>query len=1065
METIRKSMETAFIPYPSAASNPAFAKMEETTLAYWREHKTFEKSIVRRDGQKEFVFYDGPPFANGLPHYGHLVTGYVKDIVPRYQTMRGKKVERRFGWDCHGLPAELQTEKEIGVSGRMEVLKYGIDKYNAACRSSVLRFTEEWKRYVDRVGRWVDFENDYKTLDTSYMESVMWAFKQLWDKGLIYEDYRVVPYSWAVETPLSNFETKLDNSYRMRQDPAVTVAFKLAEPFEGKETYVLAWTTTPWTLPSNLALAVGAEIDYAVVEKDGKNYIIANERLEAYRGQLLFPEDDPDHPQESNPPQIRTVKGADLAGLSYEPLFPYFAHKAAEGAFQIFTADFVTTEDGTGTVHCAPFGEDDFFLFKEKGIEIIVPVDRKGCFTNEVPDFKGQHVFDANKGIIQKLKDRGQLVRHDTIDHNYPHCWRTDTPLIYMPIKSWYLQVTAFKDRMVELNQGINWIPGHIRDGQFGKWLENARDWNIARNRFWGAPIPVWRSDDPDYPRIDVYGSIEELERDFGVRVSDLHRPEIDNLTRPNPDDPTGKSTMRRVEDVLDCWFESGSMPYAQVHYPFENKDWFESHFPGDFIVEYIAQTRGWFYTIMVLSTALFDRAPFKNCLCHGVVLDEDHQKLSKRLRNYPDPLEVCNEYGSDTLRWYLVSTPLMQGGDLAIPREAKGIGAAQRQIVAPIWNAWSFYTLYANADRIRGKLIGSAEGVLDRYILSKTRELVESVQAKMDLYDLPGACADIRAFMDALNNWYIRRSRERFWRSGHDADKQAAYDTLYTVLSNLCRVVAPFLPFLTEEIYRGLTGEESVHLADWPDANALPEDHDLVAAMDRVRETCSAALGIRENERLRVRLPLAELVVAAEDADSLTPYADLIADELNVKQVTLSTDLAAYGTLELKINPQIGKRVGGAMKDIMPASKQGNWTDNGDGTVTVAGQILSLADNDYGMRLVTAEGTAAQPLSGQGAVILDTKVTPELEREGIARDLIRLIQQTRKDADFNVSDHIELSLELPDSAIEAIQEFEAMIRAETLSDSLTIGSVTDADYTGEHELLGERVKIGVKRV
>lgn len=1056
-EQTKKDMNTDFTPYPEATPNPNFAKMEEDILAFWNENKIFEKSVENRPAKNEganneFVFYDGPPFANGLPHYGHLVTGYVKDIVPRYKTMKGQRVERRFGWDCHGLPAELQTEKEIGVSGRMEVLEYGIDKYNAACHSSVLRFTKEWETYVKRQGRWVDFDNDYKTLDKTYMESVMWAFKELWDKGLIYEDYRVVPYSWAVETPLSNFETRMDNSYRMRQDPAVTISFKLTEPLDGKETHILAWTTTPWTLLSNLGLAMGEDIDYAVMEEGDRQYIIAKDRLEAFKKEF-----------EGKEP-VKFIKGSDLEGLSYEPLFPYFADMAEKGAFKIHNADFVTTEDGTGTVHCAPFGEEDFFLFKRKGVDIVVPVDRKGIFTDEVGEFAGQHVFEANKNIIQKLKDEGKLVRHDTIDHSYPHCWRTDEPLIYMPIKSWYLRVTDFKDRMVELNQGINWVPDHIKDGSFGKWLENARDWNIARNRFWGAPIPVWKSDNPDFPRIDVYGSIEELESDFGVKVNDLHRPEIDNLTRPNPDDPSGQSIMRRVEDVLDCWFESGSMPYAQVHYPFENKDWFEDHFPGDFIVEYIAQTRGWFYTLMVLSTALFDRAPFKNCLCHGVVLDEDHQKLSKRLRNYPDPIEVCDQYGSDTLRWYLVSTPLMQGGDLAIPREAKGIGAAQRQIVAPIWNAWSFYTLYANADQIRGKWIDQADNVLDSYILSKVRELVETVETKMDIYDLPGACNDIRAFMDALNNWYIRRSRERFWRPGYDADKQAAYNTLYTVLNTLCRVAAPFLPFLTETIYKNLTGEESVHLSDWPKSNALPANHALVAAMDRVRETCSAALSIRETESLRVRLPLSELIVAAEDAQTLDPYKDLIADELNVKTVTLSSDLAQYGSLELKVNPAIGKRVGGAMKEIMPASKQGNWTDNSDGTITVANHVLSLADNDYSMRLVTEEGTAAKPLSGQGAVILNTTVTPELEREGIARDLIRLIQQTRKDADFNVSDRILLFLDVPENAVEAVKDFEDMICSETLSKELSVGPAQDATYTGEHALLESTVKIGIKK-
>lgn len=1039
-----------FTPYPEAKPNPSFPKMEEAILNFWEEKEIFKKSISNRDGSEEFVFYDGPPFANGLPHYGHLVTSYIKDVVPRYQTMKGKKVERRFGWDCHGLPAELQTEKELEISGRYEILEYGMDKFNDACEKSVLRFTKEWESYVKRMGRWVDFENDYKTLDINYMESVMWAFKELWNKGLIYEGYRVVPYSWAVESPLSNFETRMDDAYRMRQDPAVTVRFKLREDFKGKPAYLLAWTTTPWTLPSNLAMAVHPDLDYAVVEKDGENYILAEARLGAYAKEL------------GEEPAYKTVKGTDLKGLFYEPLFPYF--KDTENAFQILTADYVSADDGTGIVHQAPgFGEDDLINCREASIPVVVPIDSKGEFTGEVPDYEGMLWMDANKPITQRLKEEGKLVRHETIDHNYPHCWRTDQPLIYKAINSWYLEVSKFKDRMVELNKGIKWIPEHIRDGSMGKWLENARDWNIARNRFWGAPIPVWKSDNLAYPRIDVYGSKEELEADFGVKVDNLHRPMIDNLTRPNPDDPTGKSMMVRVEDVLDCWFESGSMPYAQVHYPFENKDWFENHFPGDFIVEYIGQTRGWFYTLIVLSTALFDRAPFQNCICHGIVLDENKQKLSKRKRNYPDPVEVFDQFGSDCMRWYLISSTLVNGGDLSVPNDGgKAIGQIRNQILNPLWNAYSFYTLYANADKIRGKLIKSSENTLDQYILAKTRSLVEAVDAKMTVNDLPGSCVEIRDFFDALTNWYIRRSRDRFWSAERTQDKQAAYDTLYTVLHNLCRVAAPFLPFLTDTIFKALTGEESVHLMDWPDANALSADEALVTNMDRVREVCSAALSVREQENLRVRLPLAELIVASETAPNLESFKDLIQDELNVKTVTLSAELSKYGALELKVNPQIGKKLKDKMKPVMQASREGDWSDNGDGTVTAAGVVLE--EGDFSMRLNTAEGLASQQISGQGAVILDTKVTPELEREGIARDLVRLIQQTRKDADLNISDTIDLVLTLPEQAKEAAQEHAEMIQAETLTQSLSFDGSDSDFYAGTHDLLGENITISVRK-
>ncbi|MCB9973540.1 MAG: isoleucine--tRNA ligase [Rhodospirillales bacterium] len=1048
---------TDFKAYPHQSGLPDYPKLEEDILAFWKEKNIFQKSIDTRPADNEFVFYDGPPFANGLPHYGHMVTGFIKDIIPRYQTMKGKRVERRFGWDCHGLPAELQAEKELGISGRYEIINYGIDKFNHYCHDLVTGVNDAWDYYVERQARWVDMENSYRTMDLSFMESVMWAFKTLHDKGLIYEDYRVVPYSWAVETPLSNFETKLDNSYRMRQDPTATTAFKLHPKPEdqGRATYILTWTTMPWTLPANVAIAVGSEIDYAVMEsKEGDLYILGEFALDAYKKEL------------EGYTHFKTVKGAELVGRSYNPLFSYF--KDTPNAFQILGEDFVEVGDGTAAVHLtSAFGEEDFIATRAIGIPVVVPVDSKGCFTDEVPPYSGMQVFDANKHVLKDLKEQGSLFKQATIDHNYPHCWRTDTPLIYKAINSWYVKVTAFKDRMVELNQGISWVPEHIRDGAFGKWLENARDWNIGRNRFWGSPVPVWKSDNPDYPRLDVYGSIEDLQKDFGTDVTDLHRPAIDNLTRPNPDDPTGKSTMRRVEDVLDCWFESGSMPFAQVHYPFENKDWFDNHFPGDFIVEYIAQTRGWFYTLMVMSTALFDRAPFQNCICHGVVLDENKQKLSKRLKNYPDPVEVFNTFGADALRWYMVSTPLMTGGDLAIPKDGAAIGQIRNQIMNPIWNAYSFYALYANADQIRGEIITKAgENVLDRYILAKTHEMVEKVTIAMDSYIIPDACEAIRGYLDALNNWYIRRSRDRFWGAEKTQDKLDAYNTLYTVLVTLCKTAAPFLPMLSEKIYQNLTGEESVHLSDWIKTSALPADEPLVAAMDRVREVCSLTLGIREVAKLRVRLPLNELVIAANDAAALRPYTDLIADEVNVKQVILSDELSKFGKLELKVNPAIGKKVGGAMKDIMPAAKSGSWTDHGDGTITVAGHTLSAAENDYTMQLVTGEGTTAQQLSGQGAVILDTTVTPELEAEGLARDLIRMIQQTRKEADLHVSDRISLSIQASDRIIATAKTYTDFIKTETLADNLQFDTgEPSGGFSSTQELQGDTVKVSLLRL
>ncbi len=1030
--------------FPEAPSPKDLPAVDQEILAFWKADGTFQASIDQRPETDQFVFYDGPPFANGLPHYGHLLTGFAKDVVPRYQTMKGKRVERRFGWDTHGLPAELAAEKTLGISGRLAVLEMGIDKFNEAARGEVLKYASEWEEYVTRQARWVDFENDYKTLDITFMESCLWAFKQLWDKGVVYKDYRVVPYSWAVESPLSNFETRLDNSYRNRTDPAVTVGFKIREgQGELSGAQLLIWTTTPWTLPSNLAAAAGADITYLVMAKDGERYILSANAVEKYKKQLDGAE------------QVGRVKGSDLKGLRYHPPFDYF--EGHENAFQVLIEDFVVDEDGTGVVHMAPgFGEDDLNACRKAGIGVVVPVDAAGRYTSEISDYQGMLVFDANKPIIQRLKEEGKLFRHDTYDHNYPHCWRTDEPLIYKAVDSWYLRVSDFRERMVELNQEINWAPGHVKDGIFGNWLAGAQDWNISRSRFWGTPIPVWVSDDPAYPRTDVYGSIDELERDFGVKVTDLHRPFIDELTRPNPDDPTGNATMRRVEDVFDVWFDSGSMPYAQVHYPFENKEEFERNFPADFIVEYVAQTRGWFYTLMVLSTMLFDRPPFKNAICHGVVLDENRQKLSKRLRNYPDPLDFFDAYGSDVMRWFLISSPVLNGGDLLVPKEGREIASVQREAIAPLLNAYAFFSLYANLETRAPQLVQSADDPLDLYILTKTGELADRVGAALDAYDIPKATRETVSYFDALTNWYIRRSRARFWGAQEDASKHAAFDTLYTVLVQATRICAPLLPIISEKLYKALTGERSVHLTDWPAAQEFPADHDLVRAMDLVREACSAALAVRERSRLRVRLPLKTLTVVHAESAGLAPFKSLIADEINVREVALSTDLDAYGAVQLRPDPKIGKRLGKAMRDVMGAVKRGDFTLNPDGTASVGGQ--TLAANEFLLAMVTEEGSAAEPFAGTGAVVVDISVDQDQEREGLARDLIRAVQTARKDADLEVSDRITLGVEGGARVTAAIEAHGEFIKSEVLALSLSTaagdGARTQIKLGGEDTTL-----------
>ena len=1046
-------------------ASPRFPAIERDVLAYWASDGTFQASIDNRAGTPdspadEFVFYDGPPFANGLPHYGHLLTGYAKDVVPRFETMRGKKVERRFGWDTHGLPAELEAERILGITDKAQIEEMGIGAFNDACRESVLKYTKEWEEYVTRQARWVDFENDYKTLDLGYMESVIWGFKQLYDKGLAYEGYRVLPYCWKDETPLSNHELRMDDDvYQSRQDPALTVALRLDDASVAASTTLtdeqkaalagaslLIWTTTPWTLPSNLAVAVGPDVEYDVVRPRsggfaGRALVIASRRRASYARELL-----PDVGDEIE--TLAALVGTDLVGLRYEPLFPYFADHS--DAFRVLAADFVTTEDGTGIVHLAPaFGEDDAVVCQEAGIEPVIPIDSQGRFTSEVPDYQGVQVFDSNPGLIVGLKEAGVVLRHETYDHSYPHCWRCRTPLIYRAIGSWFVRVTDFRDRMVELNQDITWVPEHIKDGQFGKWLEGARDWSISRNRYFGTPIPVWQSDDPEYPRTDAYGSLAQIEADFGRLPMndrgevDLHRPWIDDLTRPNPDDPTGKSTMRRIPDVLDVWFDSGSMPFAQVHYPFENQDWFDTHYPGDFIVEYIGQTRGWFYLLHVLATAIFDKPAFRTCVSHGIVLGSDGRKMSKSLQNYPDVNEVFDRDGSDAMRWFLMSSPILRGGNLIVTEE--GIRESVRSVLLPLWSTYYFFTLYAGAvggsDKAggagyRAKIVEdvrvSALPEMDRYVLAKTVELVETVTRLMDTYDVPDACHAVESYLDLLTNWYVRTQRDRFWKE--DAD---AFDTLFTVLETLCRVAAPLAPLVTEEVWRGLTGGRSVHLTDWPAAPATWRDPSLGTVMDTVREVVSAAHALRKRAQIRVRQPLQALEVAVPDPAGLRPYVGIIAAELNVKFVVV-VSLDAFTKANpverrLSVNARAaGPRIGGDVQMAIAGAKSGDWSEV-HGAVIAGG--IALEPGEYELETVIGAGdVVASVLPSGGFVLLDTTLTPALEAEGFARDIIRLVQDERKNAGLDVSDRIRLTLTVPADRLAAVEAHRALISRETLA-------------------------------
>ncbi|WP_028269001.1 isoleucine--tRNA ligase [Arthrobacter sp. UNC362MFTsu5.1] len=1064
-----------------------FPEIEERILKYWDEDGTFQASIDQRSadapggqpGSNEFVFYDGPPFANGLPHYGHLLTGYAKDLVGRYQTQRGRRVERRFGWDTHGLPAELEAMKQLGMTDKTQIEAMGIDKFNDACRASVMKYADEWKSYVTRQARWVDFENDYKTLNVEYMESVLWAFKQLHEKGLTYNGYRVLPYCWKDETPLSNHELRMDDDvYKNRQDQTVTVTFpitagesELSQKLAGVQ--ALAWTTTPWTLPTNLALAVGPSITYAVLPA-GPNgikaaspeapvtgsFLLAADLLGAYAKDLGYG-DGTAGVEAAEAAVTATYTGAELAGLQYRPLWSDFSDAekyGTENAWRFLVADYVTTTDGTGIVHQAPaYGEDDQKVCEEAGIPVVLSVDEGAKFLplfshGDLHDIVGLQVFEANKPITQVLRAQGRLVRQASYEHSYPHCWRCRNPLIYRAVSSWYVEVTKFKDRMSELNQEINWIPGNVKDGQFGKWLANARDWSISRNRYWGSPIPVWQSSDPEYPRTDVYGSLAEIEADFGrlplnkAGQVDLHRPFIDELTRPNPDDPRtpeeGQSVMRRVEDVLDVWFDSGSMPYGQVHYPFQNEEWFDTHNPADFIVEYIGQTRGWFYMLHILSTALFDRPAFRNVISHGIVLGSDGQKMSKSLRNYPDVSEVLDRDGSDAMRWFLMSSPILRGGNLVVTEQ--GIRDGVRQVILPLWNVYSFFTLYTNAaDGGRGydaklRYDGYAD-TLDQYLMANTGDLVRNVTAQLDGYDISGACDELRSYLDMLTNWYVRRSRQRFFDESVDA-----FDALYTALETVSRVAASLLPLVSEEIWRGLTGGRSVHLADWPDAELFPANPSLVEAMDRVQQICSTGSSLRKAANLRVRLPLQELTVVAPGADALEGFAAVVADELNLRSVRLldaeSASPEEFGIEQkLVVNARAaGPRLGKNVQQAIKGSKSGDWSVSEEGVVTAGG--LALEPQEYTLETVVAEAAegegsrAAAVLPGGGFVVLNTEVTPELEAEGAARDMVRAIQQARKDAGLNVSDRIHTTVTAKQDVVDALLANAELVKTETLT-------------------------------
>jgi isoleucyl-tRNA synthetase len=1058
----------------------------------------------------EFVFYDGPPFATGLPHYGHLLAGTIKDVIPRYWAMNGYAVERRFGWDCHGLPIESLVEEQLDVHGRVEIEALGVPKFNAACRAGVLRFTDEWRTVVSRMGRWVDFDNDYKTMDLPFMESVWWVFSELWAQGRIYEGHRVQPVSPLLGTPLSNFEVNQGpqernpktgkDGHKLRDDPSITVRFALEGPADSEPVHLWAWTTTPWTLPSNLALAVHPEVVYAKVRviETGELAWVEPGLLAQYQARNRI----------GATQELERKPGRELAGLHYQPLMPYFeAYKTREDgsrwAFKVVAADYVTTETGTGIVHQAPaFGEDDFEVGQREGLPLIRPMDLNGFFDERVPDFQGVRAKDADKGIVAKLKAEGKIVDHDVYNHAYPHCYRTDEPLLYMAMSTWFMRVEDLREQLLANNDEIHWVPEAIGAARFGNWLAAARDWNLSRNRYWGTPLPIWRCDEDPSDMVCV-GSIAQLEQLAGLApgtLTDIHRESVDDITFPSTRTPGG--TMRRITEVFDCWFESGSMPYAQNHYPFDasKKQYVEDNLPADFIAEGLDQTRGWFYTLHVLSTALFQRPAFRNVIVNGLILAADGKKMSKRLKNYPDPMGVVEAFGADALRAYLISGPVVRAEPMRFGRDkddAEGLVVRDmvKAAILPLQNAYNFLVTYARADgwtptlaelELAGQTAPQAE--LDRWILSRVQSFVANLRREFEAYKLDNLVPAWVRMCDELNNWYIRRSRRRFWRgagpsgSGSDQDKREAYTTLYRVLVTTAHAMAPVLPFFCEYLYQRLVVDlglavgddgDSVHLQRFPSVDEALIDEQLEAQVAVAQRVVGLALALRERERIGVRRPLATLTVASRDPEvraAVQRFAGDIEAELNVKAIELAEDDAALVSVTAKANFKVlGKRLGKQMKVVAQAVEALDAAAVREllagGNVELEGHTLGA--EDLVIRREPLPGRVAEA-EGDITVLLDTTLDEALEHEGLARELINRVQNLRKAADLDVSDRIELALACaPDSKLLAAlarPELCALIQAETLAEQLAVNPAAALEHRSDDQIDADPVTVSLTR-
>ncbi|MBE81979.1 MAG: isoleucine--tRNA ligase [Gemmatimonadetes bacterium] len=1045
--------------FDSVNSQVDFPAMERNILSYWKDNDLYQKSVENRPADKPFRFFDGPPFATGLPHYGHLLASITKDVVPRYWTMRGYRVERRWGWDCHGLPVENEAEQQLGLKSRPDILEFGVEKFNEFCREVVLQYTSEWESLIQRMGRWVDWDQQYRTMDTDFMESVWWVFKSLWDKGLIYEGYKSLAYCPRCATPLSNFE--VNQGYQDTQDPSITIRFNVRDR---DNLSILAWTTTPWTLSSNMGLAIGKDVEYVrVTMKDGEQLILAKARMDT-----IFAK---------NKDDIATVDSqfvAEMLEMSYEPLFPYFEELRSEGAFRVVAADFVSTEDGTGIVHVAPgFGEDDYLLGQKEGLPTVCPIDADCRFTDEVGEYAGEFVKDADTPVIRRLRDEGTLFSESTMVHSYPFCWRCDSPLIYRTISTWFVKVEGeLKEKMISANQQIWWIPEHIRDGRFGKWLEGARDWAISRNRYWGTPLPIWR--DEESGEAVCIGSVEELEKLTGEKVEDLHKHCIDHLKIPAP---SGNGMLTRVPEVLDCWFESGSMPYAQNHYPFENREAFEASFPADFISENLDQTRGWFYTLTILTAALFDKPAFQNCIVGGMLLAEDGRKLSKRLKNYPDPTDMLEKYGADALRLYLLNSPAMKAEELRLSEA--GMSQSLRDVIIPLWNAYSFFVTYANIDGWSPDQAADTASThrLDRWILSELQTLLNDINAEMEAYRLYRTVPAMVSFVEKLTNWYIRRSRRRFWKSEDDADKVSAYGTLYQVLVSFSKALAPVLPFVTEQIYQNLvrsyqrSAPASIHLCDMPMADESLRDGELEEQMSLATRAVVLGRSLRSKHDLKVRQPLRKLYLLPPDEhnrDELAEMNDLISDELNIKEIVMVEDETELSDVSYKPNfralgprfgkrmKEVGARVGALTYEEIASLRKGGSIEVADGEITI--DDLEVQRTEKGDLVVAIDNNLA--------VGLDVNLDDELVAECTARELVNRIQNMRKEAGFDVSDRITVGVQGDDHLESAAAAHREYLAGEVLAEDVVIGTIPEElEVRQESKVNGHEGVLALKKV